>query len=377
MDINNSIPTKYSFALNEKDIRYGIIRISCHKEWFAANSDITIICKDENGVYKEYRKRIPTGGNYISGLTKQHSNNNATPGTIVEISKIANGYYLEYRLEKKPDNNLTDLIDSLRTVVKDCSWAFYKNETNVRTEIIDPILSMLGWQFPKNFYRELVCYSGGNVDYALRNGNGFCILVEAKSIDIDIDSVKHQVTSYINDQRFNECIGIITNGISWKVIDNDERNSELVTIDLFNDNFVDFIKIFHNSNFSVEIVRGKLKALEKKDSGKTSFEEFDIIDEGERIAGKNQTEKFANFIAKHIKEVRELEEQKCFNVTVVSPNLKDFRESTRNQCKENAVTLDDEKYYITRDHSTTQKRMIVQQIIYLLDLENASIEDCH
>ena len=241
METKNSIPTKHSFTLNDKDIRYGIIRISKHKEWFAANSDITIICKDENGINKEYRKRIPSGGYYISGLTKQHGNNNATPGTIVEISKTANGYYLEYILEKKTNDNLTDLIDSLRSVVKEYSWSFYKNETNVRTEIIDPILSMLDWQFPKNFYRELVCYSGGNVDYALHNGNCFCILVEAKSVDTDIDNVTHQVISYLNDERFNECIGIVTNGVSWKVINNDERNSELITIDLFNDNFIIFL----------------------------------------------------------------------------------------------------------------------------------------
>lgn len=376
METEKTIPTKYSFALNEKDIRYGIIRISNHKEWFTANSNITIICKDENGVDKEYRKRIPSGGYYISGLTRQHSNNNATPGTIVEISKTANGYYLEYTLEKKKDNNLTDLIDSLKSIVKEYSWAFYKNETNVRTEIIDPILSMLDWQFPKNFYRELVCYSGGNVDYALHNGNRFCILVEAKSIDTDLDNVTQQVINYINDERFNECIGIVTNGVTWKVINNDERNNEFITIDLYNDNFIEFIKIFHNSNFDIEIVRDKLRALDRNRSQKPSFEEFDIIDEGEKIPGKNQTEKFVNFIAKHKGEVLDLEEKKCFNVTVISPNLKDFRESTRNQCKENAVKLNNIKYYITRDHSTTQKRMIAQQIICLLNLENASIEDC-
>ena len=100
MKTNNSLPIKYAFTLNDKDIRYGIIRISEHKDVFPTNSYIKIICKNEKGVNEFYTKRIPSGGGYIPGLTKQHNNNNATEGTIVEITKTEKGYYLEYKHDK-------------------------------------------------------------------------------------------------------------------------------------------------------------------------------------------------------------------------------------------------------------------------------------
>ena len=180
----------------------------------------------------------------------------------------------------------------------------------------------------------------------------------------------------MKDPRFNGCIGIITNGMIWKVIDNDEQNNELVTISLSDNDFIEFIQVFNKNNFDIKTARNKLRTLYREEPQNTFNEKgFDIIDKGKIISGKDSTNKLNHFVKDHLEEVLDLENKKLFNVTVISSQLNDFREKTRNKCKKEAAELNKKKYYITRDHSTLQKRMIVQQIIYLLEL-NASIEDC-
>ena len=56
-------------------------------------------------------------------------------------------------------------------------WRYFRSEENVRAEIIEPILMLLGWKIP-NLEREY-----DNIDFALAKNKRMCAIIEAKSLN--------------------------------------------------------------------------------------------------------------------------------------------------------------------------------------------------
>ena len=81
-----------------------------------------------------------------------------------------------------------------------------------------------------------------------------------------------------------------------------------------------------------------------------------IIHENEQIIkGGNSTETFQKFIEKHLEVVENLQKNNRFPVIILAKKENDVR---------NASPVNNSRLFITGDHSTFQKRMLIKQIIY-------------
>ena len=96
------------------------------------------------------------------------------------------------------------------------------HELRTRYSIIDPILRALGWDTSDPSHCEVefrVPGSGERVDYALFVGKRWerdlAILVEAKSLDRNLESDEEQIAKYA--PKFEAEAGVLTNGRRWRI----------------------------------------------------------------------------------------------------------------------------------------------------------------
>jgi predicted type IV restriction endonuclease len=103
---------------------------------------------------------------------------------------------------------------------------YISNEQAVRTQLIEPILNVLGWKTsnPK-FVRPNAPDEDGKIpDYTLMKNGKTTLIVEAKNLSIDLQDKK------IIDQLANYCFksgidfGILTNGVKWLLFKTFEKN---------------------------------------------------------------------------------------------------------------------------------------------------------
>ncbi|MBN2236981.1 MAG: type I restriction enzyme HsdR N-terminal domain-containing protein [Bacteroidales bacterium] len=103
---------------------------------------------------------------------------------------------------------------------------YVSNEQAVRTQLIEPILNVLGWKTsnPK-FVRPNAPDEDGKIpDYTLLKNGKTTLIVEAKNLSIDLQDKK------IIDQLANYCFksgidfGILTNGVKWLLFKTFEKN---------------------------------------------------------------------------------------------------------------------------------------------------------
>ena len=171
-------------------------------------------------------------------------------------------------------------------------------------------------------------------------------------------------------EKLNASYGILTNGQVWQI--RDKKDIAIIkSIDILDStdkekgikDIEDFFLLFNNESFDCE----KLKDLNNVEepihfTAEDRIKHFKIIENktGEEIIKADPTKTFRAFINKYIDDVIDLQTLDCFNVTVVTEKETEVR---------NPKKSDSKNYYITGDHSTYQKRMIIQQIIDQKKLE--------
>ena len=103
---------------------------------------------------------------------------------------------------------------------------YTKNEQAVRTQLIEPILNVLGWKTsnPK-FVRPNAPDEDGKIpDYNLLKNGKTTLIVEAKNLSVDLQNKN------IIDQLANYCFksgidfGVLTNGVKWLLFKTFEKN---------------------------------------------------------------------------------------------------------------------------------------------------------
>jgi len=117
---------------------------------------------------------------------------------------------------------------------------YLSNEQAVRTQLIDPILNVLGWKTsnPKFVRPNAIGDDGKIPDYTLLKNGKKTLIVEAKNLTIDLQDKK------IIDQLANYCFqygidfGILTNGVKWLLFKTFEKNPKdriIWQVDIEND----------------------------------------------------------------------------------------------------------------------------------------------
>lgn len=124
-------------------------------------------------------------------------------------------------------DDLVNVIETLRTRIGKHGDTLRGSETRTRTALIDPLLTVLGWNTadPALVTPEYDI-SGKRADYALLAVQGAPIVfLEAKRLDEPLSNHRSQVVAYASE------LGIkypaLTNGNEWEVYD----NSKLVPIE--------------------------------------------------------------------------------------------------------------------------------------------------
>lgn len=346
--------------LKEKEIVYGIVYITDKqhpelKGFFPTKRDgLSVLCDNEP-------KKINSGGNYISGLKKNNIRHKAFIGTKIQLLKDKRGYKLEY-VPFDSNDNIESAIQAAKSMLLSYMWSFSNNETNVRCELVDPILSALGWRFQDSLMREV--YMGkdhGKADYVLfGENNNPCLIIETKpqADDLRGENLNTQLKKYWKSNRFpnlEEVPVLVTNGQEWQLRVYQELKP-IAKTDLFEDNqFGKFIKAFSKEQFFPDSVRGI--GVSKEYSKNRKDTPFSIRIKDSFVEGTNTAEVFMNFVDMNRDEIKEYERNGCFDKKIFVGE-----DNNRAKGKKGSDGL-----YITRDYSTYAKRMIINQIIYMLD----------
>lgn len=281
--------------------------------------------------------------------------------------------------------DLKQSLDRVKELIDRMAFMFYNNESNVRSEIIEPILRALGWGWP-NVEREGTCSNGGRVDYALYDDKRCMAIIEVKSIDKNINEEKYliQLKKYLNDERFkNVQYGILTNGDVWTVYD---RNgivlNNIVLSDekhLFSREYDFFKMIYADTIARGEKLLASKSLMKMPDYGKpfmvVDFNSDSLINSRTDLVGSGliescPTKTFQRFVDLYLERIYELQKTNRFSVKIISEKESDIR----NSCKASRK-IDGHCLYITGDYSTLHKRVLLKQMIYEMGVDNMIVVD--
>ena len=145
-------------------------------------------------------------------------------------------------------------------------------EEATKTSLIMPFFSLLDYDVfnPNEFIPEYVAdvgiKKGEKVDYAIVLNNNVSILIEAKSVNENLDKYSSQLFRYFGTSTAK--VAILTNGITYKFYtDLDETNRmdtiPFLEINLLNlkNNDITELKKFIKSNFDIDIITANASNL--------------------------------------------------------------------------------------------------------------------
>ncbi len=167
-----------------------------------------------------------------------------------------------------------DFIDQLHQFSKRVSALKQQINTEeaTKTAIIMPFFQMLGYdvfnpeEFIPEFTADVGIKKGEKVDYAIKVDNEIVILVEAKSINEELDKHDSQLFRYFATSKAK--FAILTNGITYKFYtDLEEQNKmdeqpflEINILDI-KDNYISELKKFQKSSFDIENILNTAEEL--------------------------------------------------------------------------------------------------------------------
>lgn len=113
-------------------------------------------------------------------------------------------------------DDLVDLIETLKTRIRDHGHTLRENETRTRMVLVDPLLCALGWD-TRNPDLVAVEYSGsrGRADYALLQGGNPVATLEAKKLGEQLNQHLDQMLGYANRDGIPKAA--ITDGDRWRL----------------------------------------------------------------------------------------------------------------------------------------------------------------
>ena len=125
-----------------------------------------------------------------------------------------------------PLDDLVSVIETLQQRIRDHGTSLRENETRTRMALIDPLLTVLGWDVSDPALVTPEYNVGGKrADYALLNDGGVVVFLEAKKLDEPLSGHRSQIVAYASELGIK--FPALTNGNDWEVYD----NSKLVPID--------------------------------------------------------------------------------------------------------------------------------------------------
>lgn len=374
---------KYSKRLTPSEIKYHYLKIEkpfcdlCPKpsEKIVVNGIILKMHSSQSG--------------RIDRMTEIYRNNNAKIGDNASVVfKSGNEITISFgkgedifELENKvlhEQTSLPQILERIRELCKTKTYLFCYNETNVRIELIEPVLGILGWKIP-DLTREIKCSkTRRKADFALFKEGRCIFVIEAKSIDKPLnqkafDQNEIQLRNYLADPRFIDAkYGILTNGQVWQIRDKNGQNI-IKSIDILADgnedeveaeisDFFDFLNKDNDFDDPKNVLKPETRPHYEANDRTMAFK---VTRAGKHdIQGKDPTTTFRYFLEEYRDKIKTLQDNNRFVVKVLSESKKDLRNP-----KEGVGKLCGKKYYTTGDHSTFLKRMIIQQIIDELPLE--------
>ena len=160
-------------------------------------------------------------------------------------------------------------------------------EEATKTSLIMPFFSLLGYdvfnpiEFTPEYIADVGIKKGEKVDYAVRINNQVTILIEAKSVNENLQKHGSQLFRYFGTTTAK--IGILTNGIIYKFYTDLEETNKMdiapfLEIDLLNlkDSDIIEIKKFCKENFDINTIMNSASNLKYASSiEKILSEEFD------------------------------------------------------------------------------------------------------
>lgn len=192
---------------------------------------------------------------------------------------------------KEIENQLKDTFKQVVEFRAD----YISNEQAVRTQLIEPILNVLGWKTsnPKFVKPNAPDEDGKIPDYTLLKNGKTTLIVEAKNLSIDLQDKK------IIDQLANYCFksgidfGILTNGVRWLLFKTFEKNPKdriVWQVDLENDK-IEYVarSLSSFAYFNIDTLDILLKKSKLLDSGwKELIESTDSVVEiiSQKLLGK-------------------------------------------------------------------------------------------
>jgi hypothetical protein len=125
-------------------------------------------------------------------------------------------------------NNLNEALTPIIEKIKKYRSLYEQNEMAVREQIVNPILSSLGWN-PENpeEVQPNVSTEEGVPDYSLMKNRKKILFVEAKKLSVDIE--QREVIRQLAKYSFSEGTkyGVLTNGAVWILIRSFEEGTTL------------------------------------------------------------------------------------------------------------------------------------------------------
>jgi len=114
---------------------------------------------------------------------------------------------------------LEETLEQCVRKIKGHRSGYEQNETEVRAQIVNPILRGLGWdpEDPEKVRHNLYTDEGGVPDYTLIKNGKEVLFIEAKNLSVDIErkEVIGQLAKYCYDKGMK--YGVLTNGAIWKL----------------------------------------------------------------------------------------------------------------------------------------------------------------
>lgn len=222
----------YLKRLTYSEVNCGYLNIEkkYSEEYPNLGEKVTIKTNNHEGVYKMHS----TQPGRIDGLTKLYRIKRVKVGDIAHVTfctnnelciSFSNGKNLfEIEIDKK---DLSSVLEDIREHISEDFTYFCHNETNVRIELIEPILKAIGWNLP-NLQREKYLSKCGTIDFGLYDNDQCLLIIEAKSLEnplnADDQEIDVQISKYLRNIK-NVRYYILTNGEIWKLFN---RNNEML-----------------------------------------------------------------------------------------------------------------------------------------------------
>lgn len=166
--------------------------------------------------------------------------------------------------------NFDEIINLIKQRVEDYSNLYYSNEQATRTQLIDPILRLLGWDptDPSKVLPNASYEDGKRPDYTMLYNKKPILILEAKNTSVDLE--KSDVIKQLAQYCYNMGVkyGILSNGKQWLFYNTFETNPNdriLWELDITKAEKENIIKLLNLLNFNdIEKIEEKINEIKNK-----------------------------------------------------------------------------------------------------------------